>query len=99
MILEIVRYMLLRSGAPTYLWEYAVTLAALVVNSTCDERVQALTPLHGRRRALAAALYNAQAQEGPLLLAALRRAASGQRRTRRTHAWRAQPAARRRQAE
>ena len=45
MILEIVRYMLLRSGAPTFLWEYAVTLAALVVNSTCDERLRNRSPL------------------------------------------------------
>mmetsp|Transcript_18931 Transcript_18931/g.60480 ORF Transcript_18931/g.60480 Transcript_18931/m.60480 type:complete len:140 (+) Transcript_18931:2838-3257(+) len=37
--------MLLRSGAPTHLWEYAVTLAALVVNSTCDERVRNRSPL------------------------------------------------------
>ena len=44
-ILEVVRYMLLRSGAPTYLWEYAVTLAALVVNSTCDERIRNRSPL------------------------------------------------------
>ena len=46
---------------------------------------QALTPKHRRRRALAAALHNAPAQEGSLLLAALCSAASGQRCTRRTH--------------
>jgi len=46
---------------------------------------QALTPQHRRRRALAAALHNAPAQEGPLLLAALCSATSGQRCTRRTH--------------
>ena len=50
-------------------------------------RHQALTPQaqHRRRRALAAALHNAPAQEGPLLLAALCSATSGQRCTRRTH--------------
>ena len=43
---------------------------------------QALTPLHGRPRAPAAALRHAQAQEATLLLAALCSAASEQRRTR-----------------
>ena len=49
-------------------------------------RHQALTPQaqHRRHRALAAALHNAPAQEGPLLLAALCSATSGQRCTRRT---------------
>ena len=52
---------------------------------------QALTPLHGRPRAPAAALRHAQAQEATLLLAALCSAASEQRRTRRTHGVLSQP--------
>ena len=52
---------------------------------------QALTPPHGRPRAPAAALRNAQAQEATLLLAALCSAASEQRRTRRTHGVLSQP--------
>ena len=52
---------------------------------------QALTPLHGRPRAPAAALRHAQAQEATLLLAAFCSAASEQRRTRRTHGVFSQP--------
>jgi len=37
-IVELVRYMLLQSGAPPYLWEYAVEQATLVLNSTCGAR-------------------------------------------------------------
>ena len=37
-IVELVRYMLLQSGAPPYLWEYAVEQATLVLNSTCGVR-------------------------------------------------------------
>ena len=60
---------------------------------------QALTPQHGRRQALAAALHNAQAQEAPLLLAALRSAASERAAPHQADPWRAQRAVRRRQAE
>ena len=52
---------------------------------------QAVTPPHGRPRAPAAALRNAQAQEATLLLAAFCSAASEQRRTRRTHGVFSQP--------
>ena len=62
---------------------------------------QALTPQHRRRRALAAALHNAQAQEGPLLPASnfLRSAASERAAPHQADPWRAQRAERRRQAE
>uniref|UniRef100_A0A7S3X4G4 Uncharacterized protein n=1 Tax=Emiliania huxleyi TaxID=2903 RepID=A0A7S3X4G4_EMIHU len=61
---------------------------------------QALTPQHGRRRALAAALHNAQAQDAPLAPASRSFAQRSERAApHQADPWRAQRAVGRRQAE
>ena len=60
---------------------------------------QALSPLHSRPRAPAAALLNTEAQEPPLVVAALCSAACEQRSARPTDPWHAQADVRRRPTE